>query len=146
MNNLIRFKSRHDLDSLLRERTRISDGPALMDFLAGPWTTGWTPQADVTATEDAYIVLLDLPGLGKEDVEITIQDRSLRVEGERKSPHADDTDAFTRRERATGSFQRHFVLPKSIKADAVKATFDRGVLRIQIPIAEDHKARKVTIR
>ncbi len=146
MNNLIRFKSRHDLDSVLRERTRISDSPTLMDVLAGAWPTGWTPQADVTATEDAYIVLLDLPGLSKDDVEITIQDRSLRVEGERKSPQADDTDTFTRRERATGHFQRHFVLPKSIKANAVKATFDRGVLRIQIPITDDHKARKVTIQ
>ena len=146
MNNLIRFKSRHDLDSLLRERACISDGPSLMDLLAGNWPTGWTPQADVTATEDAYIVLLDLPGLDKDDVDITIQDRSLRVEGERKTPQVEDTDTFTRRERASGRFQRPFVLPNSTEADAVKATFDRGVLRIQLPITDDHKARRIAIQ
>ena len=88
------------------------------------------------------MLIADLPGLSEEDVKIELEDRVLTVSGERKAEHATTKEGYRRVERASGSFSRSLTLPEGVDAEAVTASFDRGVLEIRIPKPEQRKPRK----
>jgi HSP20 family protein len=105
----------------------------------------WIPAMDLVETEDAFILRADLPGLDQNDVSIEFEDNVLTIAGERKAEHEEKREGYYRVERASGSFSRALTLPEGIDVDAVKATFDRGVLEIRIPKPEERKPRRVQI-
>ena len=100
---------------------------------------------DLVETGDRFVLHADLPGLSEEDVNIEVEDRVLTISGERKSVHESSKDGFHRVERAFGSFSRSLTLPEGISAEAVEASFDRGVLEVRIPKPEQTKPRKISI-
>src|SRR4051795_3017102 len=106
----------------------------------------WIPAMDLVETEDHFVLRADLPGLGEDDVKLEVEDRALTLSGERKSETTDKTEGFYRLERATGAFSRSLTLPEGVDADAITATFDKGVLEIRIPKPEETKPRKVAIK
>ncbi|MGH7339345.1 MAG: Hsp20/alpha crystallin family protein [Candidatus Rokuibacteriota bacterium] len=106
---------------------------------------GWLPPVDVRETEDALTLLVELPGIKREDVDITVEDRTLTVHGERKFEQDLERENYHRIERAYGTFTRTFTLPANVQADNVKATFADGVLTIELPKAEESKPRKIAI-
>ena len=105
----------------------------------------WMPAMDLMETEDHFVLRADLPGLSEEDVNIEVEDRVLTVSGERKAEHTETKDGYHRVERAFGSFSRSLTLPEGINPEAVSASFDRGVLEVQIPKPEERKPRKISI-
>ena len=103
----------------------------------------WSPAADLTQTEDAYTLTVDLPGLSRKDIELTVEDHVLTLSGERHIQR--DAKSADRVERVHGRFARRFHLPADVDAAAVTAEFENGVLNVVIPKAEEAKARKIEI-
>jgi len=113
-------------------------------FLQGANEGTWTPDVEVAETEDAFYVRAELPGVGKDEVKITLQDSTLTISGEKK-PRPAEGETLLRAERCYGPFRRSFALPSSVKADAIKATLEDGVLTVKLPKAEEAKPKSVPI-
>ena len=105
----------------------------------------WVPAMDLVETDDHFVLRADLPGLGEGDVNIEVNDNVLTVSGERKYEHEAKKDGFYRLERGTGQFTRSLTLPEGIDADAIAASFDKGVLEVRVPKPEQRKPRRVEI-
>ena len=105
----------------------------------------WTPLADLSETDDAYIVKVDVPGVHKDQVQVQVQDRQLSVTGEVPEPEDDGGRRHHRRSRRTGRFELHTYLPGEVNADAVRAELADGVLTVTVPKAEASKPHKVEI-
>jgi HSP20 family protein len=106
----------------------------------------WVPAMDLVESEDHFLLKADLPGLGEEDVNIEIRDNALTVSGERKAEHEHRERGWYRVERSFGQFSRTLTLPEGVDADAVEASFDRGVLEVRIPKPEQRKPRRISIK
>jgi HSP20 family protein len=100
---------------------------------------------DLVETGDHFVLRADLPGMSEEDVNIEVEERVLTISGERKAEHSENKDGYHRVERAFGSFSRSLTLPEGVDAEAVAASFDRGVLEVRIPKPEERKPRKISI-
>ncbi|HVT57573.1 MAG TPA: Hsp20/alpha crystallin family protein [Thermoanaerobaculia bacterium] len=105
----------------------------------------WTPPVDIQETEDAYRLQAELPGMTKDDIQITLENNVLRVSGERKFEKDTKKENYHRIERSYGSFVRSFVLPLQVSPDKVEAAFENGVLSVTVPKAEQAKPRKIAI-
>lgn len=105
----------------------------------------WAPQMDLSETDKAYLVKMDLPGIDKDQVTVNVQGSQLTVRGERKEEKQEEQENYLRMERSYGSFYRSIPLPKSAAVDEVKAEFKNGVLRVSIPKAAESRPHKVTI-
>jgi HSP20 family protein len=106
----------------------------------------WAPPVDIYETADGYRVVAELPGFGPDDVDVTVNDGMLTIKGERKFYDEVDHENFHRIERRFGSFQRAVSLPSQVQADGVEATFEKGVLTVSIPKADEAKPRRIEIK
>ena len=105
----------------------------------------WVPAMDLVEADDHFLLKADLPGMDEGDIAIEIRDNTLRVSGERKSEHEESERGWYRVERSFGQFSRSLTLPEGVDPDAVKASFDKGVLHVRIPKPEERKPRRVQI-
>ena len=105
----------------------------------------WVPPVDIQETEEGYRLQAELPGLTKEDIDITLENNVLRLSGERKFERDVKNESFHRVERTYGTFSRAFSLPQQVNAEGVQAGFENGVLTILVPKAEQAKPRKISI-
>lgn len=111
-------------------------------------TGTWKPNLDLHETDTGYQLSVELPGVDEKDINVEIgADNTLVVSGEKKSESTEeDKEKGTyRSERYYGSFRRSLLLPSSIKADEITASFDNGVLSVTIPKGEDKDTRKIAI-
>jgi len=105
----------------------------------------WNPAVDIYEDADNVFVKAELPGLKKEDIEVSLEDGELSISGERKSA-ANHADAKAHRsERFVGRFQRSILLPAEVKADQVNAHYQDGVLTVTLPKAEAAKPKQIKI-
>lgn len=104
----------------------------------------WNPPIDIAESPEGLTFILDVPGLGKDDVSVTVDGNTLVLTGERPSPEV--KGEWHRRERDFGKFSRSFNLPRGFATDKVEATFQDGVLSIHLPKAESARPRKIEIR
>jgi len=95
----------------------------------------WVPVADALETDDAYVVELELPGVGPEDFTVHAHGDEIVVRGVRRPATGSRPEAFHRVERRHGPFVRSFVLPEEVDASAITAGLADGVLRLRIPKA-----------
>jgi HSP20 family protein len=103
----------------------------------------WTPAADVYNGETEYVIAVDLPGIDRESLDISIDDNRLWIRGTR----AIEQDAQQRTERPQGNFLRKFgPLPPTIDQQAIKADYKDGVLRLTLPKRAEQKSRRVEIK
>src|SRR5436305_4724884 len=144
---LIRWEPVRELNTLQGEMNRLFntlfDAPAPGD--GGSAARRWIPAMDLVETDEDFVLRADLPGLSESDVNIELEDNVLTISGERKSEHEEHKEGYYRVERASGSFSRSLTLPEGVDPDAVKASFDRGVLEVCVPKPEAKKPRKVEI-
>lgn len=148
MKSLMKPQGTRSISNLRNEMDRIFND--LMPYRWSPedseMETGiWAPVADLSETDDSYLIETELPGLNKKDINITYQDKMLTIEGERKKEKEEETNGYLRSERYFGTFKRSFVLPAAIREDKIKANFKEGVLKVTIPKAEKSKRKTVTI-
>jgi HSP20 family protein len=107
---------------------------------------GFVPALDLSETVDGYLVEVAAPGLKPEDVQITLENNVLTVKGELRQETQDKQRNYHRVERRYGAFQRTIALPSTVKADAIKAELNNGILRLDIPKAEEVKPRRIDVK
>jgi HSP20 family protein len=105
----------------------------------------FAPATDLIESDTHYILRADLPGLSEDDVNVELDGSVLTVSGERRSASEDRRAGYHRVERSYGSFRRSVRLPQGVDADAITASFDKGVLEITVPKPEAAKPHKVQI-
>jgi HSP20 family protein len=110
-----------------------------------PTTQAWAPAVDITERKDAYLVAAELPGVGIDDLEITFQDGLLTIQGERHAAHDPAAEKVHRAERRYGPFRRSITLPSHVKAGAIEASAQDGVLLILVPKAEEVQAKRIQV-
>ena len=96
----------------------------------------WAPAVDIAETAEEFLIMAELPEVGKEDVKVTVENGVLRIEGERRQEKEEKTKKFHRIERAYGSFVRTFTVPDNIDEAKVSADFKDGVLNVRLPAME----------
>jgi HSP20 family protein len=106
----------------------------------------WSPPLDVYETADRFVILVELPGVGPDDVDISIEDNVLTLSGERKFYGDREESEFHRIERRFGAFGRTLSLPSTANAQDIQASFDAGVLTINVPKREEAKPRKIQVK
>ena len=106
----------------------------------------WRPAVDITEEDDAYVAKVELPGVNKDDVKITMQDNVLTIRGEKKEEKKGKEGNAQRVERYYGSFQRSFSLPTSVKSDRIEADYKDGILTINMPKAEEAKPKQIEVK
>jgi HSP20 family protein len=105
---------------------------------------GFTPLADVEETDDAYVIEMELPGVKKDDIEISMEGRRLIVQGERKEKERNGV--LRRRTRSVGRFYFEVTLPGDVNENDVSASLDGGVLTLRVPKADATRPRKIEVR
>ena len=106
---------------------------------------GWTPTLDIFQDKENVTVKVELPGMKKEDISITMHEGMLTISGERKIEGETKEGETCRRERFYGKFQRTMALPTSVNTTNVKAAYNDGVLTVTLPKAEEAKQIQVTV-
>jgi len=106
---------------------------------------GLTPLVDIIENADDFTVNVELPGVDRKDVKITVTDGVLTLKGEKKHTYENSSDRFQRLERIFGSFERSFTLPTSVNSEKIEASYANGILTITIPKAEQAKAKEIQV-
>ncbi len=109
-------------------------------------TTAWAPALDISERKDAYLVTVELPGVDVDDLEITLEEGLLTIQGERYFAHDSSEQHFHRVERRYGAFRRSITLPAHVMAEGIEATVDNGVLQILVPKMEEATAQRIQVR
>lgn len=130
------FDLRKEIDSLFEDRFFGKN------LISEP---SWIPSMDVVENEKEFLVTVELPGMKKEDINVSIENNVLTIEGERKSEKEEKNKTFHRIERAYGKFYRSVALPKKVDENNIKATFKDGLLNITIGKSEKEKSKIIEI-
>ena len=134
------------LSNLRDEIDRLFDAPLTELARTSQLLSGWTPALDMHEDKDNIVVKAELPGMKKEEINITLHDGSLSISGERKSEKKFENAEVYRAERFVGRFQRTVTLPAPVSADKVKAQYQDGVLTITLPKTEEAKPKQIDVQ
>lgn len=105
-----------------------------------------TPRIDIQDQEGAYLVKADLPGLKKEDIDVSLHDGLLTITAEKEDDHKEESEGkLVRRERYYGKYARQIPVGRNINEAEVQASFDDGVLNIKIPKLEQEQTRQISV-
>lgn len=106
---------------------------------------GWMPALEIYEKEDRFVVRAEVPGMTKDDVDISILGDTLTIKGERKAESEVKDEDYHRCEVCYGKFSRAVTLPSSVQAGKVAATYDNGILEITLPKAAEAKPKKIEV-
>jgi HSP20 family protein len=106
----------------------------------------WAPSADISETGDEYLIRAVLPGVKKEDVEVTYEDGMLTLSGERRQEKEEKEEKFHKIESFYGNFSRSFGLPDAIDANLIRAEAKEGVLTVHVPKTKVETKKPTTIK
>jgi len=136
---------RDDLDNLFNLAFgRLGESPADTDR-GDQLLEGWFPAVDMYEDKDMLLVKAELPGMRKENIDISLHDGFLTLSGERKQEQKHEATGTYRAERWLGRFHRSISLPCQVEADKIKATYTDGVLTVTLPKAEEAKPKQIPI-
>ena len=116
------------------------------DPTSGEILSDWAPRVDVTEDNETYRVGIELPGMTLSDINVSVEDNTLLITGERKAPELAEGVVCHRSERAYGTFKRVFSIPSAVDGEKVSADYRSGVLSVVLPKAEHVKPKKIEIR
>jgi len=105
----------------------------------------WAPALDVQEDKDGFTIRVELPGMKREDIEVSIQDGALVISGERHQEKINEGTEVHRQERYYGRFSRVLTLSTAVSSDQVKATYKDGILTVALPKAEEAKPKQITV-
>ena len=152
MNGLMRWQ-RPDLgwptlgrlSDLREEIDRLFEAPFGEFARSSQLLSFWTPAMDVHEDKDNVYVKIELPGMKKEDIEVSLHEGNLSISGERKSESQHKGAESYRSERFFGRFQRTVALPSPVAAEKVKAQYKDGILSILLPKTEEAKPKQIDV-
>ncbi len=107
---------------------------------------GWAPVIDLYEDHNQLVVKAELPGMKKEDIDISLHQGSLLISGERKSEVEEGNGEASRAERFFGRFQRALELPKPVDASRVSASYKDGILTVNLPKTEESKPKQIQVK
>jgi HSP20 family protein len=134
------------LTSLRDEIDRLFEAPMAELATTTRLLSGWTPVLDVYEDKENVIVKAELPGMKREEIEVSLHEGCLSISGERKAEEKHKDSEQYRSERYVGRFQRTVSLPTPVAGDKVKAQYKDGVLTITLPKTEEAKPRQIDIK
>lgn len=145
--NLVKWDPFRELEDVSSRLNRIFGRPLGRTELSNEMLAmvDWTPSADISETDTAYLIKAEIPGVKKEDVKVTIQDGILTIQGERKMEKEEKDKKFHRVERSYGSFMRSFRLPDDADESAVKAEFKDGMLNVTLTKSAKAKPKSINV-
>ena len=108
-------------------------------------SSSWAPAVDIYETENELVLAAEVPGVEEKDVEISVEDNTLSIRGERKFQKETKEENYHRIERSYGAFYRSFTLPNYIDQERIHAEHESGVLKVHMPKKPEVKPRKVKI-
>ena len=144
--SITRYDPFRDLRSLQDEVNRLFSSNLSRSFGdEGLGRGAWMPTVDIYENKDQIVLEAELPGMNREDFELTIENNVLTLRGERRFEKKDEADNYHRVERAYGSFTRSFTLPPTVSGEGTTAEYQNGVLRVTLQKREEVKARRIEI-
>jgi HSP20 family protein len=144
--SMVRFDPFRDLAILQDRMNRLfneAHSPRQSDDLMSRGT--WTPAVDIYEVNGGLVIKAELPDMRREDIDVSVENNTLTVRGERKLDNEIKQENFHRIERAYGSFVRSFSLPHVVDASKIGAEYKNGVLTVKLPVREDAKPRTINI-
>lgn len=154
MNSLTRWQQRPGLATwtgfgrltdLRDEIDRLFQAPLTELARTSQLLSGWTPALDMFEDKDNVYVRAELPGMRKEDIDLSLHDGCLSISGERKSDESHEGAEVYRSERFFGRFQRTVSLPTAVASNNVKAQYQDGILTVTLPKAEEAKPKHIAV-
>ncbi len=132
------FRGLHeDLDRLVESRLAMDDTSSTV--------ASWIPAVDIKEEKERFVIRADVPGVKPEDIEITMEDGVLTIDGHRESEINEEGSDSRRTERASGRFFRRFTLPDTANAEGISARSEHGVLELSIPKHAKVMPRRINI-
>src|SRR5438132_2516133 len=131
------------ITSMRAELDRMYDSTFGSSFRSPASLSGWNPAVNVYQDKEQFIVVAELPGLKKEEIEISLHDNTLALSGERKREGSSEQGLLT--ERFYGKYQRSVTLPTAVDPDKVTATYKDGLLQVVLPKAEEAKPKQIEV-
>ncbi|MGD9896664.1 MAG: Hsp20/alpha crystallin family protein [Candidatus Methylacidiphilaceae bacterium] len=156
MNGLVRRGSAglgtwdpfRELEEMRKRMFSLWERP--LEFLEAPSErlelAEWRPLADITEDDKEYLVKLELPGMKREEVKVSMESGVLTISGERKLEKEEKGKKYHRVERAYGAFSRSFVIPEDVVAEKIDAQFKDGILQVHLPKGEHAKPKTIEVK
>ena len=146
--NLIRYNNpwglmdrlHRDVDRLVSARLLAGDDEQTGEL------GGWAPAIDVKEEEGRFLIHADVPGVNADDLEVTMEDGVVSIQGRRQTSTESDNDGWHRVERVSGRFYRRLALPDTADAEGIKAEYNNGVLEIEIPKQAKSLPRRIKVK
>jgi HSP20 family protein len=145
--SIIRYDPFRDLRSLQEEVNRLFSTNLTRAFGddEGIARGAWNPTVDIYENKDQIVIEAELPGMSREDFDLSFENNVITLRGERRFEKRDESDNYHRVERSYGSFARSFTLPPTVSGEGIAAEYRNGVLRVTLPKREEIKARRIEI-
>ncbi|HKS26234.1 MAG TPA: Hsp20/alpha crystallin family protein [Pyrinomonadaceae bacterium] len=144
--SIVRYDPFRDLRTLQDEVNRLFSTNLSRAFGDEGIARGaWMPNVDIYENKDQIVLEAELPGMNREDFDLSIENNIITLRGERRFEKKDEGDNYHRVERAYGTFTRSFTLPQTVSAEGATAEYKNGVLRVTLPKREEVKARRIEV-
>lgn len=144
--SIVRYDPFRDLRSLQDEVNRLfSTNLSRVFGDEGIARGAWNPNVDIYENKDQIVIEAELPGMNREDFDLSFENNVITLRGERRFEKRDESDNYHRVERSYGSFTRSFTLPPTVSGEGISAEYRNGVLRVTLPKREEVKARRIEI-
>jgi HSP20 family protein len=133
------------LTDLRDEIDRLFESPLSELARTSNLLSGWNPALDLYEDKDNLYVKVEIPGMKREEIDVSLHEGSLSISGERKSEQKHEDAEVYRAERFFGRFQRTVTLPTPVAAEKVKAQYKDGILNITLPKTEEAKPKHIDV-
>ncbi|MBE9196259.1 Hsp20/alpha crystallin family protein [Synechocystis sp. LEGE 06083] len=139
--SLILYNPLREMDSFQRQMNQLFD-----EVFVPSERQEFSPKAELTETEEAYVLKLELPGISPDNLDIQATRDAVTVSGDRQDTHSTEKDGVRRTEFHYGSFHRVIPVPGAIQNSEVKANYDAGILTLTLPKVEEAKNKVVKVQ
>jgi HSP20 family protein len=151
MSKIVRWNPMREAVDLFNEFDRVFESPLYRTRWGMPLRTNevvgsWNLALDVAEKGDVFTIKASLPGIKPEDLNVTLEDNVLTVQGEIKEDETIEEETYHLRERRYGSFSRSLRFPVPVNANEIEAAYDNGVLTLTVPKAEEVKPKRIEVK
>jgi HSP20 family protein len=151
MSKIVRWNPMREASELFNEFDRVFESPLYRSRWGMPMRTNdvvgsWSLALDVAEKGDVFTIKASLPGINPEDLNVTLEDNVLTVQGEVKEDETIEEETYHLRERRFGSFSRSLRFPVPVNANEIVAAYENGVLTLTVPKAEQVKPKRIEIK
>lgn len=147
MTFLTRYRPYDTALGLPREIDRwMDEALGTMAWSRGENLRTWFPATDVSETPEHLILRLEVPGLSRDRIKISVENNVLTVRGEKQEETTGENENFFRTERSYGTFERSFSLPPHVDTEHVDAALENGVLTVKLPRRQEARPKEIEIK